>query len=120
MRLLPCRSLTTAVVTAGLSAWLAAGPQLRRVDDDALRRAGASGDEWLTYGLTQAETRYSPLTDINVDNVKRLGLAWSADIGSGGGRQEATPLMWNGTLYVISNYSVVFAIDARTGKERWH
>jgi quinohemoprotein ethanol dehydrogenase len=52
--------------------------------------------------------------------VGRLGLAWSADIGSGGGRQEATPLVWNGTIYVISNYSVIFAIDARTGKERWH
>jgi len=119
MRLRPYRSLTTAVAMGALSAWLAAGPQVRRVDDNGLRRAGASGDEWLTYGLTQTETRYSPLADINADNVKRLGLAWSADIGSGGGRQEATPLMWNGTLYVISNYSVVFAIDARTGKERW-
>ena len=52
-----------------LSAWLAAGPQVRRVDDNGLRRAGASGDEWPTYGLTQAETRYSPLADINADNV---------------------------------------------------
>ena len=113
------RSLTTALAMGCLSAWLAAGPQSRRVDDNELRRAGTSGDEWLTYGLTQAETRYSPLTEINAGNVKRLGLAWSADIGSGGGRQEATPLVWNGTVYVISNYSVVFAIDALTGKERW-
>ena len=113
--------LVPAFVMMGCwSAWLAAGPQVQRVDDHVLRRAGASGDDWLTYGLTQAETRYSPLTDINADNVGRLGLAWSADIGSGGGRQEATPLVWNGAIYVISNYSVVFAIDARTGKERWH
>src|SRR5438105_13396918 len=77
MRLRPYRSLTTAVAMGALSAWLAAAPQVRRVDDNGLRRAGASGDEWLTYGLTQAETRYSPLAEINADNVKRLGLAWS-------------------------------------------
>jgi quinohemoprotein ethanol dehydrogenase len=108
-----------ATLFIGCVSVLVTDAQDRRVDDDALRRAGASG-EWLTYGLTQAETRYSPLTEINADNVKRLSLAWSEEIGSGGGRQEATPLVWNGTIYVISNYSVVFARDALTGKERWH
>ena len=83
-----------------------------------LKRAGES-DEWLTYGLNQAETRFSPLTDINATNVERLGLAWSYDVGSGGGGQEATPLVWNGTIYGITNWSVVFAVDARTGKEKW-
>ena len=51
--------------------------------------------------------------------MSRLGLAWSYDVGQGGGNQEATPLVWNGTLYGITNWSVVFAVDARTGKERW-
>ena len=89
------------------------------MDDEALRRAPQAGDEWLTYGLSQSETRYSPLADINTSNVGRLGLAWSYDVGSGGGGQEATPLVWNGTIYGITNWSVVFAVDARTGKERW-
>ena len=93
------------------------GQPSRRVDDEALRRP--SPDEWLTYGLTQAESRYSPLTDINTANVGRLGLAWSYDVGSGGGGQEATPLVWNGAIFGITNWSVVFAVDARTGKERW-
>src|ERR1700729_508813 len=109
----------TIVTAVMLSAWLAAGPQVRKVDDSALKHAGESGTEWLTYGLTQAETRYSPLNQINTSTVKRLGLAWSHDVGSGGGGQEATPLVSNGTLYAITNWSVVFAIDARTGKERW-
>ena len=39
--------------------------------------------------------------------------------GAGGGNQEATPLVWNGTIYSITNWSVVFAVDARTGKEKW-
>ena len=89
--------------------------QVHRVDDATLKRAGESG-EWLTYGLNQAETRYSPLTQINAANVRQLGPAWSYDIGSGGGGQEATPLVSNGTLYGITNWSVVFAVDARTGQ----
>jgi quinohemoprotein ethanol dehydrogenase len=108
-----------ALVVLTLSAWLAAGPQVRPVDDAALKNAGRTGDEWLTYGLTPAETRYSPLNQINAETVKRLGLAWSYDLGSGGGGQEGTPLVWNGMLFGITNWSVVFAVDARTGKERW-
>jgi quinohemoprotein ethanol dehydrogenase len=83
-----------------------------------IQNAGTSG-EWLTYGLTPSETRYSPLDQINAANVKRLGLAWSYDLGAGGGGQEATPLVWNGTIYGITNWSVIFAVDAKTGKERW-
>src|SRR5216110_1713478 len=71
---------------------------------------------WTSYGLTQSESRYSPLTDINTTNVARLGAAWTYDVGSGGGGQEATPLVSNGTIYGITNWSIVFAVDARTGK----
>jgi quinohemoprotein ethanol dehydrogenase len=93
--------------------------QAQRVDDTVLRNAAKSGDEWLSYGQNPAETRYSPLKQIDATNIGRLGLAWSYDVGPGGGNQEATPLVWNGTLYGITNWSVVFALDARTGKERW-
>ena len=79
----------------------------------------AQNSDWLTYGYTQRETRYSPLDQINAGNVKRLGLAWSYEVGVGGGGQEATPLVANGTLYGITNWSIVFAVDARSGKERW-
>ncbi len=98
---------------------VAAAQQARRVDDAALKNAAQSGEEWLTYGRNHSETRYSPLNQINTGNVSRLGLAWSYDLGQGGGGQEATPLVWNGTLYGITNWSVIFAVDARTGKERW-
>jgi quinohemoprotein ethanol dehydrogenase len=95
------------------------GQQARRVDDSVLKNAAKSGDEWLSYGQNPEETRYSPLKQIDATNVSRLKLAWSYDLGQGGGNQEATPLVWNGTLYGITNWSVVFAVDARTGKERW-
>ena len=51
--------------------------------------------------------------------MNRLSLAWSYDVGSGGGGQEATPIVANGTIYGITNWSIVFAVDARTGKEKW-
>ena len=102
-----------------LAASASFGEQARPVTDAVLKNAGKTGTEWLSYGLTPGETRYSPLNQINASNVSRLGLAWSYDIGSGGGNQEATPLYSNGTIYSITNWSVVYAIDVRTGKEKW-
>jgi len=110
--LLSIAGITFAAVIAG-------GQPVRRVDDAALKNAGKTGDEWLTYGLDPGEKRFSPLTQINTSNVSRLGLAWSYDVGVGGGWQEATPLVWNGAIYGITNWSIVFALDARTGKEIW-
>src|SRR5579871_224100 len=95
--------------------------QARRIDDVALKNAAksASDGDWLSYGLTPGETRYSPLKQIDASNVKRLGLIWSYEVGDGGGDQEATPLVWNNTIFGVTNWSIVFAVDARTGKEKW-
>jgi quinohemoprotein ethanol dehydrogenase len=94
-----------------------------KVTNDVLRRAGAANDPmpgaWLSYGRTQGETRYSTLKQIDATNASRLGLAWSYVMGAGGSNQEGTPLMWNNTLYGITTWSVVFALDARTGEEKW-
>jgi hypothetical protein len=108
-----------------LATWVAIAQQPRAVTDAVLRAAPGTGEEWLSYGHDLGEKRFSPLTQINASNVSRLGLAWSYDIPGtfgnppGGGNQEATPLMWNGTIYGITTWSVVFAVDARTGKEKW-
>jgi PQQ-dependent dehydrogenase (methanol/ethanol family) len=80
---------------------------------------GEAAQDWLSYGLNASETRYSPLKQINAANVHRLGLQWSFEVGPGGGAQQATPLVAHGTIYSITNWSVVFAVDARTGKEKW-
>jgi len=110
MRTLLALALTFAVM-------IAISAQTHRVDDALLK--AAAGDEWPSYGLTQSEARFSTLKDINSANVQRLGVVWTYDVGSGGGGQEATPLIWNNTIFGITNWSVVFAVDARTGKERW-
>ncbi len=93
------------------------------VDAEVLKNAGTPADSqpgsWLSYGRTQSETRFSPLKLIDTSNVNRLGFAWSYVLGAGGGNQEGTPLEWNNTLYGITTWSVVYALDARTGKELW-
>jgi len=93
------------------------------VTGEVLRRTGTTDDPmpgaWLSYGRNQSETRYSTLKQIDATNARRLGLAWSYVMGAGGGNQEGTPLMWNNTLYGITTWSVVFALDARTGQELW-
>ena len=100
-----------------------AGGTVASVDTEALKKAGTPADSlpgsWLTYGHSQSETRYSPLNQIATSNVNRLGLTWSYVLGAGGGNQEGTPLVWNHTLYGITTWSVVFALDVRTGKELW-
>ncbi len=74
--------------------------------------------EWLTYGRDYGEQRYSPLDKINLDNVKDLGLAWSADLDTARG-QEGTPLMIGGKLYITTAWSKVKAYDGKTGKLLW-
>jgi quinohemoprotein ethanol dehydrogenase len=51
--------------------------------------------------------------------VSKLAAAWSYELGPGGGNQTATPLYSNGVLYTVTNWSIVAAIDAKTGKEIW-
>jgi quinohemoprotein ethanol dehydrogenase len=102
---------------------VAMAQQSRPVDDAALKDAGKTGEEWISYNVNWSEQRYSPLNQINASNVSRLGLAWYIDIPAAPGRpqthQEGTPLVHNGILYSIAPWSVVYAVDARTGKELW-
>jgi PQQ-dependent dehydrogenase (methanol/ethanol family) len=110
------------VILVTIAVLAAVAQQNRQVDDVALREAGTSGEEWITYNINWAEQRHSALTQINTNNVRRLGLAFSYDIptlAAQDTRQEATPLIFDGVLYSITPWSVVFAVDARTGKEIW-
>ena len=87
---------------------------------DAARMAKADTDnaDWMSYGRTYSEQRFSPLTTVNQTNAGQLGLAWSAEFDTDRG-QEATPLVVDGVLYTTTAWSKVFAYDAKTGKELW-
>lgn len=74
--------------------------------------------EWPMYGGDANEQRFSPLSSINIDNVNTLEMAWYYNLQEGRG-VEATPLMVDGKLFVTSAWSVVHALDAKTGEELW-
>jgi len=97
---------------------LAVGQQIKKIDDRELKSAGKRA-EWLSVGMDWGEERYSSASQINPGNVGKLILAWSYELGAGGGSQQATPLYSNGVLYTVTNWSIVAAVDARTGKEIW-
>ena len=76
------------------------------------------GKNWLAYGRTHSEQRYSPLSEINTQTVSNLGLAWSLDLPDA--RQiVSTTLAVDGILYITSSWSVVTAVDARTKRVVW-
>lgn len=83
--------------------------------------------DWSAYGRDAGGTRYSPLTQVNRQNVTQLKLAWEYHTGalepkSDANRKAAfedTPIMIDGTLYVSTPFNQVIALDPVTGKERW-
>jgi len=91
---------------------------LAQVTDAEIVHANDQPGNWLTYGRTYSEQRFSPLKDINDHNVKGLGLAWFFDLDPNRG-QEATPLVVDGVMYFTSAWSKVFALNAATGKLLW-
>jgi quinohemoprotein ethanol dehydrogenase len=108
-------------ILAAAAVWIltiAGCARSREVDDVALRAADADSANWVSYGRTYSEQRFSHLEQINEQTVSRLGLAWSLDLGTERGL-EATPLVKDGVLYTTSAWSLVYAVDARTGHELW-
>ncbi|MEJ0035472.1 MAG: PQQ-dependent dehydrogenase, methanol/ethanol family [Gammaproteobacteria bacterium] len=97
----------------------AAAKKPAAVDAARLVAADKDGANWLSYGRTYDEQRFSPLKQVNATNVQQLGLAWSFDLDTAHRVQEATPLVIDGVMYVSSAWSKVFAINAATGERIW-
>ena len=115
------RAAIAVAMLAG--AWVSLAQQPRQVNDALLKTGSTTGEEWVAHGTNWSESRFSPLKEIDATNVSRLGLAWSAEIPFAPGRielhQEGTPLVFNGVLYGITPWSIVYAVDLRTHKELW-
>jgi alcohol dehydrogenase (cytochrome c)/quinohemoprotein ethanol dehydrogenase len=108
----------TLLLSALLHCALANAVAPAAVDAARLGKAASEPGQWLTVGRTTDEQRFSPLKQINTDNVNQLSLAWYVDFDSNRG-QEATPLAIDGVLYFSTAWSKVKAVDARTGKLLW-
>ena len=87
------------------------------VNDESLSNE-ADTTNWLSYGRTYSEQRFSPLTSIDTDSVKRLGVDWVLDLPNDR-TLIGTPLVVDGVLYFTGSYSVTRAVDAKTGELLW-
>ncbi len=89
--------------------------------------ASESGSDWPYYGHDAGGMRYSPLKQINRENVATLKVAWTFHVGdisdgTGGKKRsglETTPILVDGTLYLTTAFNRVIALDPETGKRRW-
>jgi membrane-bound PQQ-dependent dehydrogenase, glucose/quinate/shikimate family len=92
--------------------------ELAAAGDPAPEKTGA---EWPIWGGTRSGQRFSPVTQINKDNVGQLRQAWvyrSGDLSSKYG-QETTPIKLGDRLYICSALNRIIALDAATGSEIW-
>ena len=110
------RTFSLFALTLALSSSVIASQTPQTVNQQAIVEPGG---EWLSYGRTYREQRFSPLDNINRDNIGELDLAWSFKFDTARG-MEATPIVNNGVIYVSTGWSHVHALDARTGQELWH
>src|SRR5215469_14092338 len=76
-----------------------------------------SPDDWLMFSRTYDAQRFSPLKQINKQNVGQLRLAWER--GMGAGQTETIPIVHNGVMYVVNPGAVVQALNATNGDLLW-
>src|SRR3989442_7720895 len=115
------RSLVAAITILALAAiagcsTVSAPPA--ETTDAAFRNADPDGANWLMYGRTYDDHRFSPLTQVNEQTASQLGLVWSSDLDTTCGL-DATPLVENGVIYTTGSWSVVYALNAKTGEPLW-
>src|SRR5690606_194105 len=85
------------------------------VTDDML--LNPSDGDWLHWRRTYTGWGYSPLEQINKENVKNLGVAWTWSLTPGA--TETTPIVHDGVLYIHNNLDKVQALDGATGDLLW-
>ena len=105
--------------------WLAcillacAAAALGQVDSEALANSQQDDESWLMYGRNYSAWRYSPLDEIDTENVGRIAPAWIFQTGESG-KFQTTPLVRDGVMYVTGPSNHAWALDLKTGRELWH
>ena len=104
--------------------WLLTGcenrpPEVANVDHERLSKIDTDDPgNWLSHGRGWDEKRFSPLAQVSAKTVSRLGLSWVVELPTQRGL-EATPIVVDGTMFVTGGWSMVHAIDARSGELLW-
>lgn len=108
-----------AAVSLCLSSQFLAPADAASVSSKDLLNAQDNAGEWLMYGRDYRNQRFSPLDQINRENVGQLRPVWAFSTGGKLDGLEATPLIRDGVMYISADYARVFAIDARSGTALW-
>jgi len=83
----------------------------------AAELANPSPNDWLSFSRTYDDQRFSPLNQINRQNVGQLRMAWTR--GTPAGTVESTPLVRGGTMYIMTSTGGVMALNATNGDLLW-
>ena len=116
--LLPAMVWAVCSAQASGAAQSSGRPQSPTVVNDSAMADESRGDNWLAFGRTYSEQRFSPLTQVNTSNVGDLSLDWYLDLPNDRGL-TSTPLVVDGILYFIGSMNVVRAVDGASGEMLW-
>ena len=110
-----------ATLAAAALAFVNAGPAFAQVQNfqpvtEQMLQNPAPGD-WLSFSRTMDAQRYSPLDQINTENVEELELAWTRGLPAGS--TEAMPIVHNGVMFMVAPGAIVQALDGTTGDLLW-
>lgn len=111
-------SSTSSAETAAPPAAAASDTPIAQVDTARIHAAKSEPAVWLSTGGGYTDQRFSPLDKINDGNVSKLGMAWTYKVDVDRGA-EATPLVVDGVMYTTGAYSIVYALNAKTGELVW-
>ena len=104
-------SFITLIVLFGCS-------QEFNVSGKRIIEANLEPENWMSHGRTYDEQRFSPLNQINPENIKDLGIAWHFTTDTNRGH-EASPIVMDGVMFISSAWSMVYALDATSGELLW-
>jgi alcohol dehydrogenase (cytochrome c) len=96
-----------------------ASPMAVQVSNERLQAAGTNPDEWLTYSGSYNGWRHTSLAEITPANVAQLKLRWVKQFDINDPNIEATPLVIDGTIFMVPDPAHVLALDAKTGAVIW-
>jgi alcohol dehydrogenase (cytochrome c) len=103
------------LIAAAVAALLPAGAQAQTAQE--LEKGASDTKNVVNYGMGYDLQRFSPLTQINKETVRRLEPVWNYSYDDNRS-EESQPLVYNGVVYATTN-SATMAIDAKTGRQIW-
>ncbi|MGI9345136.1 MAG: PQQ-dependent dehydrogenase, methanol/ethanol family [Gammaproteobacteria bacterium] len=118
LKVVLCVLLAAALLSGCGAEHDSAFESIATLDEERIVSADAEPENWLSHGRTYDEQRFSPLAQVNRDTVQDLSLAWYFDTDTNRGH-EASSIVVDGVMFTTAPWSLVYALDAKTGELLW-